>query len=185
MVEGPQGRRVLPTSGHAGFVAISKNGAPTEEDMGDALNFLDMLNSEEAQNLLEYGVEGIHYDLNDKGEVVRRQFEVDPREGINQFMMNVVNKLLPVESTPIQIQIDKVQKENEEFVVPNPAEPLISDTYAEKGAQLDQLINDARVQFIVGQIDEEGFKEIVRQWYEQGGQQIVDEYNAAYEAIYK
>lgn len=185
MVEGPQGRRVLPTSGHAGFVAISKNGAPTEEDMRDALNFLDMLNSEEAQNLLEYGVEGIHYDLNDKGEVVRRQFEVDPREGINQFMMNVVDKLLPVESTPIQIQIDKVQKENEEFVVPNPAEPLISDTYAEKGAQLDQLINDARVQFIVGQIDEEGFKEIVRQWYEQGGQQIVDEYNAAYEAIYK
>ena len=62
---------------------------------------------------------------------------------------------------------------------------MISDTYAEKGAQLDQLINDARVQFIVGQIDEEGFKEIVRQWYEQGGQQIVDEYNAAYEAIYK
>ena len=37
MPEGPKGRRVQPTSGHAGFVAISKDGAPKEQDMLDAL----------------------------------------------------------------------------------------------------------------------------------------------------
>lgn len=183
MVEGPKGKRILPTSGHAGFVAISKNGAKTEDDMRNALQFLDLLNTEEGQNLLNYGVEGYHYDLNDKGEAVPRKFEQDPREGLNQFMTNVVDKLLPQESTPIQTEIEKVQADNEEFIIPNIAEPLTSDTYFEKGAQLDQMINDARVQFIVGQLDESGFEAVIDQWFEQGGQQVQDEYNQNYEAI--
>ncbi len=183
MVEGPHGKRVLPTSGHSGFVAISKNGAPKEEDMRDALQFLDILNTEEGQNLLNYGVEGVHYNFNDKHEVVTMKFDSDPREGLNQFMTNVVDKLYPMEQKPIQERAFEVQKENIEYVVANPAEPLTSDTYAEKGSQLEQLISDARVQFIVGQIDEKGFQEIVDRWYAQGGQEIVNEFNKAYEAI--
>lgn len=186
-VEGPMGKRVLPTSGHAGFVVITKSGAPTEEDMRDALSFLDFTNGEEGQNILNYGIEGIHYDLNDKGEVVVRTFpqEENPMEGLNQFMTNVVDRLLPLEQTPLQARINEVQKDNIELVVANPCEPLTSDTYSEKGSQLDQLINDARVQFIVGQLDEAGFKAVADQWYSQGGQQVVEEYNAAYAALKK
>lgn len=183
MVEGPKGIRVQPTSGHAGFVAITKSGAKTEADMLDALNFIDLTNTVEGQNLLNFGVEGVHYDLNDKGEVVARKFEQDPREGLNQFMTNVVDRLMPVEQTPIAARVLEVQKENMAFVVGNPCEPLTSNTYADRGAQLDQLISDARVQFVVGQLDEAGFKKVIEQWYAQGGQQVVDEYNAAYEAL--
>lgn len=183
MVEGPKGKRVLPTSGHAGFVAISKNGAPKEEDMKDALNFLDILNTEEGQNLLNFGVEGVHYNFNDKKEVVTIKFDPDPREGLNQFMTNVVDKLYPLEQKPIQKHALEVQRENMNYAVANPAEPLTSNTYAEKGSQLDQLISDARVQFIVDYIDEAGFKAIIDQWYAQGGQEIVNEFNAAYEAV--
>ena len=56
----------MPTSGHAGFVAVS-NGAPKENDMKDA-GFLDLCNTKEGQNILNWGVEGVHYDLNEKGE---------------------------------------------------------------------------------------------------------------------
>ena len=45
----------------------------------------------EGQNLLNYGVEGVHYDLNEKGELKRRTFGQDPLEGFNQFMTNVVS----------------------------------------------------------------------------------------------
>ena len=185
MVEGPKGKRVTPTSGHAGFVAISKSGAPKEADMKDALKFLDITNTKDGQNLLNFGVEGVHYDFNDKGEVVVRKFDQDPKEGLNQFMTNVTDKLLPIERKPVQQRTVEVQAENIEYCVGNPAEPLTSDTYAEKGAQLDQLISDARVQYVVSQIDEAGFKAAIEQWYTQGGQKIVEEYTAAYQAAKK
>lgn len=183
MVEGPRGKKVYPTSGHAGFVAISKNGAKTEEDMRDALQFLDILNTEEGQNLLNFGVEGVHYNFNDKKEVVSVKFDPDPREGLNQFMTNVVDRLYLQEQQPIQKRALEIQNENIDFAVANPAEPLTSNSYAEKGSQLDQLVNDARVQFIVGHIDEAGFKAAIDQWYAQGGEDIIKEFNAAYDAI--
>jgi putative aldouronate transport system substrate-binding protein len=183
MPEGPKGKRVLPTSGHAGFVAISKNGAPKESDMKDALNFLDLCNTKECQNILNWGVEGIHYDLNEKGEATRRSFTQDPMEGFNQFMTNVVDGLLIQEALqPVQKRHLEVQAENIQYCIGNPAEPLTSDTYAKVGSQLDQMINDARNQFVAGQLDEAGFKAVVANWYAQGGQAICDEYTAAYKA---
>lgn len=186
MVEGPDGvRRVQPISGHAGFVAITKSGAPKEQDMKDALAFLDILNTREGQDLISYGVEGVHYDLNDQGEIVAKTFpnQENPLEGFNQIMMDVADvgtpRALPY---PVDRRVEEVQKENIDFVVANPTEPLTSNTYAEKGAQLDQLVRDARVQFVVGALDEAGFQAVVDQWFEQGGQEIVDEYTEAYEA---
>ena len=64
-----KGQKSTTNIRHAGFVAISKDGAPKEQDMLDALNFLDICNTKEGQNLLNYGVEGVHYDLNEKGEL--------------------------------------------------------------------------------------------------------------------
>lgn len=187
MPAGPDGKiHALPTPGNAGFVAISKNGAPKESDMKDALNFLDKTNSKEAQNLLNFGVQGVHYDLNAQGEVVVKVFDKDPREGLNQFMTNVIDGLLlPQHQIDVQKQSDQVQKDNLKYVVPNPALPLTSNTYAEKGSQLDQIISDARVKYVVGQLDQAGFKAAVNQWYTQGGQKVVDEYNTAYQASKK
>ncbi len=186
MPAGPDGRRAFPTSGHAGFVAISKNGAKTEQDMKDALNFLDITNSKEGQNILNWGVEGINYDLNEKGEATRRTFKADPNEGFNQFMTNVVDGLLiPEALQPVQKRHLEIQAENIPYCIANPLEPFTSDTYAKNGSQLDQMINDARNQFIAGQIDEAGYKKVIDQWYAQGGSQILIEYATAYRAARK
>ena len=98
-------------------------------------------------------------------------------------MMNVVEGLLiPQALEPVQQRHLEVQTENIPFCVGNPAEPLTSATYGEKGSLLDQIITDARNQFIAGQIDEAEFKAVVANWYAQGGQKICDEYGAAYQA---
>ena len=181
MPAGPKGKRALPTSGHAGFVAISKNGAPDEQAMKDALSFLDMTNSKEGQNILNWGLEGVHYDLNDKGEATRRTFKADPKEGLNQFMTNVVDDKLILEANePVQKRHLQIQLENIPFCIGNPIEPFTSNTYAAKGAQLDQMVNDARNQFVAGQLDEAGYKKIVDQWYAQGGKQVAVEFAQAY-----
>ena len=98
-------------------------------------------------------------------------------------MTNVVSgQLLREQMSPVQIRREEVLIENIPFCIANPAEPLTSNTYAEKGATLDEKISDARNQFIAGQIDEAGFKAVVADWYAQGGKAICDEYTAAYKA---
>ena len=73
-------------------------------------------------------------------------------------------------------------KADEEFAVFNPAGPFISKTYSEKGAQLDNIIADARVQYIAGQIDEKGWADAVELWSNSGGNDVEAEINELYEA---
>ena len=61
------------------------------------------------------------------------------------------------------------------------ASPLLSATQTEKGGELDKLLADARVRYIMGEIDEAGYDVAVAAWYAQGGTQIAEEFNVAYQ----
>ena len=74
-------------------------------------------------------------------------------------------------------------KENEAFVIANPAEPLVSNVYAERGAQLDQIIEDARINYIVGRITMAEFDAEVERWKRNGGEQYMQEINEQYKAL--
>lgn len=87
--------------------------------------------------------------------------------------------------TPLRDKEAQVMKENEEIVVPNPTESLVSEVYAQKGQQLDNIINDARIKFIVGQIDETGFKEAIELWRSTGGDDYIEEINKLYKEASK
>lgn len=62
----------------------------------------------------------------------------------------------------------------------NPAEAFISTVYSQKGAQLDNVINDARIKYIVGQIDEAELKSAFDVWRKTGGDDLVKEMNELY-----
>lgn len=68
-----------------------------------------------------------------------------------------------------------------ESAVRNYASPLLSETQTQKGAELDKILEDAMVQYIMGEIDEAGYDAAIAQWYSQGGTQIIEEYTAAYQ----
>lgn len=68
-----------------------------------------------------------------------------------------------------------------EAAVRNYASPLLSDTQTQYGSELDKILDDARVQYIMNVIDEAGYDAAVEQWFAQGGTKVVEEYNAAYE----
>lgn len=93
------------------------------------------------------------------------------------------DRTLRVQQTPVREKVAQVQKANEEIVIANPGEPLISDVYAQKGPQLDNIINDARIKYIVGQIDEKGFEDAVALWKNNGGDDYVKEVNELYAAL--
>jgi putative aldouronate transport system substrate-binding protein len=49
-----------------------------------------------------------------------------------------------------------------------------------KGAQLDQIVNDARTKFIVGKIDEAGWNAEMELWKNSGGNDYMKEMSEAY-----
>lgn len=186
-VTGADGKlHTLPTSGFAGILAIPKSSVKTEEELMRVLGFLDQLNEPEMQTLLNFGLEGIHY--NPVGEfvepikdTVKLESEV---EGLNQMLGFIPeDRAKKVKQTPLRIKQTEVQKANEEFIVTNPAESFISTVYSQKGQQLDNIINDARIKFIVGQIDEAGLMSAFDVWRKTGGDDLVKEMNDLYSQV--
>ncbi|CAG7627866.1 extracellular solute-binding protein [Paenibacillus allorhizosphaerae] len=187
-VSGPKGQKNLPTSGYAGMLSISKTGVKNEQELRKVLAFLDKMNDAEAQTLAERGLEGKHYKKVEGGiepskDAALLEGEV---EGLNQFVAFIPEtRSLAVKPTPLRKKADEVIKANEAIVVANPAEPLVSSVYSQKGAQLDTIISDARTKFIVGQIDEAGFKAAVELWKKSGGDDYVKEINELYQKVKK
>lgn len=75
---------------------------------------------------------------------------------------------------------NEMYNKNKEIAVSNPVLSHISDTYSEVGSELDKIIVDARVKFIMGEITEADFDAAVARWREEGGDKIIEEYTKAY-----
>ncbi|WP_159887156.1 extracellular solute-binding protein [Paenibacillus puerhi] len=187
-VTGPNGLRTLPTSGYAGLLAIPKSSVKTEEELKRVLTFLDKMNEPEMHTMAGYGLEGKHYTK--VGEHIERSKDTalleSEVEGLNQMIPFIPkDRGLTVKQTPLRIKQTETIKENEKSIVANPAEPFISTVYSQKGAQLDNIINDARIKFIVGQIDEAALKAAFELWKKSGGDELVKEMNDLYAASKK
>ncbi|MCR2805643.1 extracellular solute-binding protein [Paenibacillus soyae] len=185
---GPKGHRDMPTTGYAGMLAISKSAVKTEEELKKVLAFIDKLGDVEMQMLLGYGLEGTHYDMVD-GYIVPKE-NLDPGvlqqyNGLNQMLTFIGPDTPTLEQTEINNMIAEVQAANEKIVVANPAQPLVSEVYAQKGQQLDNIIADARIQYIVGQIDDAGLDAAVKLWRETGGDDYIEEINRLYKESQK
>ena len=59
----------------------------------------------------------------------------------------------------------------------NPAAAFVSPTYVAKGAQLDNIVADARIKYLAGQIDEQGLKDAIKLWKSSGGDKVQEEIN--------
>lgn len=180
-VEGPEGLFNLPTSGYSGILSVSKTSVTSEDELKRVLEFLDTMNEEEMQILAENGIEGEHWEMVDgeyqsnvADDPVLKQ-EVD---GFNQMLMYIPEaKSLTPDTSELRNYEEQLKLENEDIVVGNPAESYISDVYSKKGQQLDNIILDARIQYIVGQIDEAGLEEAVERWKSSGGTDYIEEIN--------
>lgn len=186
-VPGSKGLKLNPTSGYNGFYGFSKAGIKDEATLKQALAFMDKIGDSKMLDLVGYGLEGRNYRItNGKMEIITdASIPKNDNNDLNQIMTFSSQQGTPLLMTPIQEKIDKLTKENEKYIVGNPAEPLISNTYTMKGAQLDTMINDARTKFIVGQLDEAGYKAALEQWRKSGGDDYIREINEEYAKLAK
>ncbi|HBO37002.1 MAG TPA: ABC transporter substrate-binding protein [Sphaerochaeta sp.] len=186
---GPVNGKTLATSGFNGYYVITKAGAKTEQDLKNCLHFLDKMGDEEMMILADYGLEGITYDIDADGHIVLRNVPVKetPQLGLNQALCYIPYLKSQVTTLkgdiPTQEQ-DKAYAVNEQHAVFNPALGYLANSpiNAEVGNDIEQIIDDARTQYICGQISKAQLDAASQQWLNRGGAQLIKEVNELYKA---
>ncbi|WP_240415916.1 extracellular solute-binding protein [Paenibacillus periandrae] len=184
IVEGPKGKFINGERGSNGILMFPKSSVKTEADLKQLLGFIDKLSDKPMADLLEWGIEGKHYDLKDGKAVRTNQDAFDnevgfpykfPFETIPVTKIRTEGVLDPM--TKLQIQLEE---DNDKYAVLDPTIVLISPTWATKGQELQQILLDAKVKYIMGKIDETGWKAAIDKFKGAGGDQTAKEYAEAY-----
>ena len=78
---------------------------------------------------------------------------------------------------------DAAYEKNEKVAIFNPALGYLANSTvnAEVGTDIEQIIDDARTQYICGQIDDQGLEAAAEQWLNRGGDRLVEEVNQLYQ----
>lgn len=180
--------KTLPTTGYSGYFVFPKKAVADEEDLDFILGVFDKMNTQEAQTLLNWGIEGRQYTVNDDGTITLTDDKALQKEyaDLNQISAGAGEEGRKQKyATKVAERIDEVYAENRQYVVPNPAEALISDTYSRNGVNLDAIIKEAKTKFIAGQLDEAGWKTEIERWKTQGGNDYIKEINEQYKLAKK
>ncbi|NHN32683.1 extracellular solute-binding protein [Paenibacillus agricola] len=178
-LKGPNGVRTTGENGANGIIAFTKSGFKTEKDVRKALKFFDDLASKEMSNLFAWGVEGRHYKI-ENGKAVMTdlgKYGSELEHLRNQLLAVHANvNAIPGKLIELVEKGEALKEDNIQYAVFDPTLALISATQAEIGTQLNTIIDDALVKFIIGQIDEAGWKAEVEKWRKAGGSKVAKEY---------
>ncbi|MCY7772407.1 extracellular solute-binding protein [Bacillus haynesii] len=180
-IKGPDGKeRTWALGGHGGMFAISKSSVKTEEEVKKILAFFDRIAEEDLNNLMLYGIEGVHYEKKGESGYFRKQenyhlweAEIQP---LNQ-LIGVNKQALKSAEDPLRAKNEKLEEDNRAIAVQNPAEPLYSATQMDRGTELKKIMDDATFKFILGEINENSFDQAVVKWEKHGGGKIMKELN--------
>ncbi|MCL2214256.1 MAG: extracellular solute-binding protein [Treponema sp.] len=174
--------RVWPQNdGHQGYMAVSTTTARNLTELHYYLDFMDKINSPNGITLLNWGVQDTDYRLvNGYAQAITG---APTREGLNQFRMLTTGGLLQ-EPNAYQRKHMVVYDQITPYAIVNPVTPiaLMSPTWTSRSSSLNTIINDAVVNFIMGNINQAGFRTEVQRWYSEGGTQALSELQAAYDA---
>ena len=165
VVGGPIAGRVFSEPGHFGGAIIPKTSVKTEDELRQVLRYFDNQLSDEATE--EFTKLVTENEQREPGE----KFNIDDLKNL------IVNDaaMYPPGDSELNQMLRQRMEEHAQVSVPNPAEGLISATETEKGEQLKTILEDASIQFILGDIDESGFYDAVERWKNAGGIQVKEE----------
>lgn len=186
-VDGPHGEYGTPSiPGYNHPYLFPKSSVKTEEDLKNTLQFMDDLMSTELSNILYWGIEDDHYTLeddkvvpiDDQGKIDR---EVTPYNTIEIGEAETNGKYEAMYNYEPKEKAEKLYKDNENYLIEDPTVTLDSETYDLDGERLEQIIEDATHNYMLGDINEGEFDQAIENWLDQGGQDIIEEYNASYQ----
>ena len=181
----------LATAGYNGFFTLSASTLDTPEKIEAALTILDKLSDPEMQVLTQFGLEGINYELDDQGRVVKLDLEDEALAGNYKGLNQMLTFLPSTEATTVPVvttERDDAQNAAYEAALPlAEIDPALSfkvnsEAYSLNGADLDSQATALRSQYICGEITLDQFKSGLDGIRAAGYDQIITEINEQYKA---
>ncbi|MDB5084289.1 MAG: transporter substrate-binding protein [Bacilli bacterium] len=190
-IAGPDGKDhgIWSVPGYGTVVLFPKSSIKDVNQLKQVLGFFDDLMKPDIYDLLAFGIEGTHYTLdNGTAKPVSDQAlldrEVAPLGTISVGGISTIQGALqPYRTDPADIEANKLVLDNNKDLINDPTAPLDSKTNDQKGAQLKKIITDATYQYMINKLDANGFQAAVSQWQQQGGDQIISEFNDEYQKL--
>lgn len=185
----PAGKQVTNSvvnfGGLGGFV-IPKKSVADEAVVKRIMRFCEEAMSGDNAKIYHLGIQDLHYTVGADGKITQSDEQKKLRESdgsLQVFASTLPRPLMPPDYGQAFSEKDTITAaciDNEPFVVRDVSIGLLSTDNITAAAGIATIISDARVKFIMGQLDEAGFKAEVEKWKAQGGQKIIDEINANY-----
>lgn len=180
-----------PDMSRDSMIAISTCRIKTEEQLRQVLQVLDRLHGTECVDLISHGWEGLNYAVDEENNYMVLNCD-DQRSIISAYsgFGGVLLESLVDENSRVVEQYAKgnlidwmdICIEHADDFVPDYASQYKSETYEEKGTELDAFLFDAEIRYITEEIDEAGFEAALAEWWAQGGEAITREVNEKYRA---
>jgi putative aldouronate transport system substrate-binding protein len=177
-------KRYFVANGQSGQVFVKKGSTERVKEMLRVLDFLAAPFGSQEYLLLNYGLEGTHFALNDSGNPIsndKGRADLNaPRLGpwgyLSQSPFVQYNP-----ASPDQVR-QAYQEQQELFsseLIENPVDGVFSATLVGKGAVLDRLIQDRLTAIIGGREQMSDYDQMVKDWQSQGGDQVRKELEEA------
>ncbi|MCR5585407.1 MAG: extracellular solute-binding protein [Lachnospiraceae bacterium] len=194
------GPRVQPFIGISNMIAVSKVNIKTEAQLRQVLQFLNDINDGEMLLLIDSGLRGVTWDLNEEGYVTYYTGDeaTEKLEGLSGKYRNGFNQVpvyFTADSNPrpyvvapatsaIKLLEEATYADNRLHLVPNYGLSYESSTPSAANAEtfnaLNKIMTDAQLAYIVGEIDDTGLEAAINQWSKAGGAQLTKEINELY-----
>lgn len=184
-VKGPNGEfNVWAIPGFSNVFLFPKASVRTEEDLRKILTFFDQLMTAELSNIMLWGIEGEHYEVVEgMAKIINSNLhdtEVRPYLSLEVGERETNGGYERYFSYEVQVKAIELINDNENYLIHNPAFTLTSNTFVLNGNRFQQIIEDATLNFILGQIDETDFQEAIQDWLDSGGYKIIEEFTASF-----
>lgn len=181
-IKGPKGERTYGGQGYNSVFMFPKSSVKTEAELKQILGFFDKLSDQKMLDLLGWGIEGRHYKVEESKPVFIDQKLQDTEVGSSYLQLQVAKYTAKTtgKETKLMEKYGKMIRDNEAIAVNNPSNPLDSNTQTTKGSELKQIIDDSRTKFVLGKLDEAGWKQAIEQWRKAGGDKVIEEFSAQY-----
>jgi putative aldouronate transport system substrate-binding protein len=186
LLAGPDGKvRTIAESGHNGVMLLTKTRYKKDDEMKKMLSFFDGLGGKTISNLFTFGLEGVHYKI-EGGVAVPVAEKLADFDNTIRFPYRYTlapvwpdDNAMPGRLSPVATLAAQLDTDTLKFAAPNQSLGLLSPTLVEK-ANLEQIITDAGIKLIMGQIDDNGFRAEIKRWRDSGGDKIAAEFAEAY-----
>lgn len=191
-IQGPNGYTGSIQPGYYGMWLISS--AVDEEKVPKILEFLDQTATKDINNLINYGIEGIHYDSLDD-TIVERSEEQEKllNDESGQGAIVTVNVFEPYNDVtknrfPEELESALIEKIDayQEVSPTDPFSNLISDTFANRASDVFANLDETRIKVATGVIGLDEWDDYVETMKNNPTvQQIMKEYAEQYKLVYE